>query len=193
LKEISKLRNCFNQITPYSGFFRLPLQIKSFKNIQDVGQNVMKQVVKESTFDRKLKNALITSKTDDGLKIGVWEIRKSLREGLTKKEEVVYHIKNTATGEQVRASFMVLESAKAIIQLLSAGALMDNEQIREIASLEIEYHRLRERALHEKVCWHRAKKVNDEFKMDLYEAKFDAAKSKALYTKELIKNIYYKM
>ena len=167
--------------------------IKSFTNLHDVGEKVMKQVVKDSAIDRQLKNALMTSKTNNGMKIGVWEIRKSLREGLTKKEEVVYHIRNTNTGEQVRASFMVIESAKAIVQLLSTGAIMDNKQIQEIASLEIEYHRLRERALHEKICWHRAKRIDDEFKMDLYEAKFDAAKAKALYTKERIKNIYYKM
>lgn len=167
--------------------------VKSFKSVHDVGQKVIKQVVKDSSTDRRLKNALITSKTDNGMKIGIWEIRKALREGLTKKEEVVYYIRNTSTGKQIQASFLVLESAKAIIGLLSAGALMDNEQIQKIASLEIEYRRLRECALHEKVYWHRAKKAKNEFKMDLYEAKFDAAKSMALYTKERLKNIYYKM
>ncbi len=166
---------------------------KSFKNLHDVGEKVMHQVVKEASSNRQLKSALMTTKTNDGMKIGIWEIRKSLQEGLTKKEEVVYHVRNTNTDKKVQASFLVLESAKGIVRLLNTGALMDNKQIQEIATLEIEYRRLRERALHEKVCWHRAKKANSEFKMDLYEAKFDAAKSQALYTKEKIKNIYYKM
>lgn len=167
--------------------------IKSFKNIHDVGERVMKKVVRQSSTDHRLKNALMTSMTNNGLKIGDWEIRKTLREGLTKKEEVVYHIRNANTGKRIKASLMILESAKIIIQLLNSGASMDNKQIQEVASLELEYHRLREKALHEKCSWYRAKKINDEFKMDLYSAKFDAAKATALYTKECIKNIYYRM
>lgn len=167
--------------------------VKSFKNLHDSGQKVMKRVVKQSSNDRQLKDALMTSISNNGMKIGKWEIRKVLREGLTKREEVVYHVRNIDSGKKVCASLMVLESAKAIIRILGTGASIDDTQIQKIASLEVEYHRLREQALHEKISWHRAKKNNDEFRMDLYEAKFDAAKSRALYTKEKIRNIYYRM
>ncbi len=167
--------------------------VKSFKNMYDVGENVMESIVDDSSRNRKLKESLATTSTNDGMQIGVWEIRKSLKEGLTKKNEAVYNIRNVSTGQNIKASFLIIESAKTIIRLLSAGATMDDARIRNIAKMEIEYRRFREKALTEKQYWHRAKRQDNELKMDLYEAKFDAAKSKALYVRERIRNLYHQL
>ena len=162
---------------------------KILQNFNSAGGPV-KQLLQETTKDRQLKEALMTTKSDKGAIIGAWEISKSLREGLTKKQEAVYHVKNVNTGKSIKAAFLILESAKVLVRLLNQGVDTDNPQVKEIADLEIKYRRLREKALHEKLGWHRAKKNNDDFKRDLHEAKFDAAKANALYTKERIKNIY---
>lgn len=164
--------------------------LKNFNSVDDTATSTVKELLQETKKDRQLKEALVTTESDVGAVIGAWEISKSLREGLTKKQEAVYHIKNVNTGESIKAAFLILESAKSIVRLLNQGVSLSDTQIKTIADLEIKYRRLRERALQEKLSWHRAKKSGDEFKQDLYEAKFDSAKANALYIKERIKNIY---
>lgn len=167
--------------------------VKSFTDLHDAGGKAVSTLVENSQTHRSLKEALITQKTDNGIKIGAWEITKSLKEGLTKKKETVYYIKNTNTSETIKASFLIIESAKSIVRLLNNGAMMRDPKIRLIAELEIKYRRLRDRALEEKLFWNRAKKNYNDFKMDLHEAKFEAARAHALYVKEKIKNIYYQL
>lgn len=168
--------------------------VKSFKSAHDVGNPMeasLKKVVRSSRENTELKEALSISQTEDGsMKIGNWEISKKLHEGLTGKEETLYYIRNGRTGEKIRASFVVFESAKAIVKRLNAGADLSDPIIKEIATLEIKYRRMRQKALQEKRSYHKAQKAADEFKMDLYEAKFDAAKGHAMYYKEKIRNIY---
>lgn len=167
--------------------------VKSFRSIHDDAAAVVSSLVDDSYNDKELKEALLTQSTDRGVKIGAWEIYKSQREGLTKKPENVYNIVNVNTNENVKASFMILESAKAVVALLNRGIGAKDSQIQEIAKLELSFRRLREKALHEKMNWHRANRNDDEFKKDLYEAKFEAAKSQALYIKEQVKNIYHRL
>lgn len=166
--------------------------LQNLNNVETGANNTVKTLMEDSATDKALREALVTTQEEDGPVIGAWQIQKNLREGLTKKEETVYHIKNVNTGEAVKASFLILESAKLIVNMLNQGADLRNPKIREVAEMEIKYRRLRENALEEKLAWHRANKKNDQFKRDLYEAKFDAAKAKALYYKEKIKNLYYK-
>lgn len=185
-KDIGQMANIMKSFASTTG-------VKSFRDLHDAGGKAVSTLVENSQIIRPLKEALITEKTENGIKIGAWEITKSLRESLTKKKETVYHIRNANTGETIKASFLIIESVQAIIRLLNNGAVMSNPKIREIAELEIKYRRLRERALKEKRYWQRAEKAGNEFKMDLYEAKFAAAKANALYTKERIRNIYYQL
>jgi len=164
--------------------------LNNFNAVDNAATNTVKELLQETKKDCQLKEALVTTESDLGAVIGAWEISKSLREGLTKKQETVYHIKNVNTGETIKAAFLILESARVIVRLLNQGVSINSSQVREIADFEIKYRRLRERALQEKLSWHRAKKNGDEFKQDLYEAKFDSSKANALYIKERIKNIY---
>ena len=62
--------------------------------------------------------------------------------------------------------------------------------IKKIAQFEIEYRQMRKNALEEKVLYQRAKENHSKFKMSLFEAKFDAAKTKALLIKERVINLY---
>ena len=166
--------------------------LEKLRNTNGSAENAVQTLLENSQSDSSLREALVTEPTPDGAIIGAWKISKVLKEGLTKKEETVYQVQNINTGQKVKADFLVLESAKLIIKLLNQGADLQHPRIREVAEMEIKFRRLRENALTEKLAWHRAKKKNDHFRCDLHEAKFDAAKSKALYFKERIKNLYYK-
>lgn len=166
--------------------------VKSFTDKNDIGgiNGIAHSLASEAHSNKPLREALVTKKTDQGVSIGAWEIRKVMVEGFGEKNEVRYKVKNVNTGQNIKVSFLVLESAKTVVELMNNGASLSHSKIREIAKLEIDYRRQRKQALEEKYFWRKAKKENDEFKLDLYEAKFDAAQARALYTKEKIKNIY---
>lgn len=164
--------------------------ITKFKTVDNGVTNVVSNLVETAQVDRELREALITQKVDNAVKIGAWKIKKQLRENVIGKDETIYRVSNVNTNQVIKASFLVLESARTVVKLLNQGAEASHPTIRKIAELELTYRKQRQKALEERRSWHRANKSKDEFKQDLYEAKFDAAKSKALLTRELIKNIY---
>lgn len=188
-KDVDVMANIMKNFSDVTG-------VKSFKSAYDVGGNfdrVINEVANKADSNQELHEALMTEKTNDGVKIGIWEIRKVLRESQTGKKEVLYKVYNTNTDQSIKASFIVLEGAKAVVKLLNNGSSLKSKKIQEIAELEIEYRRQRQRALEEKVHWQRAVKAKNEMKQHLYEAKFDAAKTHALYTKERIINTYHQI
>lgn len=165
--------------------------ITKFKTVDDGVTDVVSNLVETAQIDRELREALITKKEDNAVKIGAWKIKKYLRENVLGKNETIYRVSNATTNQTIKASFLVLESARAVVKLLNQGVEASHPTIKKVAELELTYRKQRQKALEERRSWHRAKKLNDEFKKDLYEAKFDAAKSRALLTRELIRNIYY--
>lgn len=162
----------------------------SFTALHDTAADAVEQLVEESQNAPALREALITTQTDNGIKIGVWEITKYLREGATSKNEYIYKVHNSVTGKKIKASFLIVESAMGMVKLLNGGADFSHPTIRKIAQFEVEYRNSRKRALEEKVLYQRAKAKHSNFKMSLYEAKFDAAKTKAQLIKEQVKNLY---
>lgn len=177
---MAKILNKFGQATG----------ITKFSTADDGITNVVSNLVETSQVDRELREALITKKEDNAVKIGAWKIKKHLRENVIGKNETIYRVSSVNTNQTIKASFLVLESARTVVKLLNQGAEVSHPVIRKVAELELTYRKQRQKALEERRSWHRAKKSNDEFKQDLYEAKFDAAKSRALLTRELIRNIY---
>lgn len=165
--------------------------ITKFSTVDDGVTDVVSTLVETAQVDRELREALITKKEENAVKIGAWRIKKHLRENVIWKKETIYRVSNVTTNQIIKASFLVLESARTVVKLLNQGADVSHPVIKKIAELELTYRKQRQKALEERRSWHRAKKANDEFKKDLYEAKFDAAKSRALLTRELIRNTYY--
>ena len=172
--------------------------VQSFKNLHDVEKTAtraVKTLVDESHNTPELRDALRTSQTNNGVCIGAWEITKHLDESRSSaaKSEYIYRIHNVNTGQKIKASFLIVESAHAMVKLLNGGSDITHPTIKKIASYEIEYRNLRKKALEEKMNYQRAKKRNKEFKMNLYEAKFDAAKTRALLVRERIININHQI
>ncbi len=167
--------------------------VESFKSLHDKANTAVSALVNESQDAPGLREALITEKTDDGVRVGVWEISKHKREGDSVHPETYFRVNNTNTGQKIKASFLISESALAVVKLLNNGASMQHPSIKQIAQHELEYRKARKRALEEKSFYQRAKKKGSSFKQDLYEAKFDAAKSKALLIRERVINFYLKL
>lgn len=149
----------------------------------------VKKLMEKSEDDEQLREAMVTRKTDHGVKIGSWEIRKIIREGVTGKDETYYRLHNDSLNQIIKQEFFILEAAKAVVKLLNRGANIASNQIIDLLKKDEQYQRMRQIALEEKVRYTRAKRDGNEFKQDLYEAKFDASRAKALLLKEQIKNI----
>lgn len=180
-KEMAKILSRFSETTG----------ITKFKTADDGVTDVVSNLLEKAQTNNELREALITKKEDNAVKIGAWKIKKHLRENIIGKDETIYRVSNATTNQTIKASFLVLESARTVVKLLNQGADVSHSVIRNVAELELTYRKQRQKALEERRNWHRAKKSNNEFKQDLFEAKFDAAKSRALLTRERIRNIYY--
>lgn len=167
--------------------------VQSFKSLHDVADEAVKTLANKADDAPILTEALNTEKTDNGVKIGAWEIVKKLRESRMGNPETYFRVRNVNTGQQIKASFMINESARAMVKLLNNGAPLNHPTIKKIANLEIDYRAAKSRALEEKRYYKRAEAKDKQFKMDLYEAKYEAARTKALFIREQIKNIFYRL
>lgn len=182
-EDVSNMANIMKNFAGATG-------TKSFTALHDTAVEAVEVLVEDSQEAPLLREALITTQTDQGIKIGAWEITKHLRESVTAKDEYIYRVHNTNTGKKIKASFLIVESAMAMVKLLNDGADFSHPKVRQIAQFEVQYRESRKRALEEKVLWRRAKDKHSNFKMSLYEAKFDAAKTKALLIRERVINLY---
>lgn len=182
-EDVSDMANIMKNFAGATG-------VKSFRNVNDMADRTVEVLVEESQNTPELREALITQQTNSGIQIGVWEITKHLREGVTAKKEHIYRVHNTVTGKKIKASFLIAESAMGMVKLLNEGADFNHPKVKKIAQFEIEYRQMRKKALEEKVFYQRAKENHSKFKMSLFEAKFDAAKTKALLIKERVINLY---
>jgi hypothetical protein len=167
--------------------------VKSFKALYDTADEAVKTLKTKADDAPMLAEALNTERTETGVKIGAWEIVKKLRESRMGNPETYFRVRNVNTGQQIKASFMINESARAMVKLLNNGVSLNHPTIREIARLEIEYRTAKSRALEEKRYYKRAEAKDKQFKMDLYEAKYEAARTQALFIREQIKNIFYRL
>lgn len=164
--------------------------VTSFKSLHTIANDAVISLVNESQDTPELREALITEKTDNGVRIGAWEITKHKKEGDFSKSEVYFRVHNINTGKKIKAAFLIAESAQAVVKLLNNGVDLSHPTIKQIATFEIEYRQVRKRALEEKKLFQRARKTGKVFRQDLYEAKFDAAKLKALLIRERVINLY---
>lgn len=161
--------------------------------LKKMNNAIMAPLVEEASQDSELRSALVTEAVDNGFKIGSWTVQKIVQEGVTGKDEVFYKVYGEKTGEFFQKPFKLHEAATAVVKLMNHGHDINSSQVEELLKLDQEYQRLRLKALEEKARWRRVQGTDMEWKQDVYEAKFDAAKSRALYIKERVKNMLLKI
>lgn len=164
--------------------------VESFRSLHDKANKVVSTLVNEAQNEPTLRDALVTEQTETGIRVGAWEISKHTREGDSTTPETFYRVHNTNTAQRIKAAFLISESALTVVKLLNEGANMQHPTIRQIARYELDYRQARKKTLEEKRSYNRAKKTGSNFKQDLYEAKFDAAKMRALLIRERVINLY---
>lgn len=153
--------------------------------LNSVSNKVVTELVMETHQDAELKSAIVTEKTDSGIKIGKYEIKvKDVPGSLSGKQQ--YDVVNTKANETIAEDLTLYESAQALVKLLNKGNYINSPIVIRLLQLEATYCSRRIDAARLKKLIETTK---DKTKKQLYENKFDAAKTLAIQAKTSIKKI----
>lgn len=128
---------------------------------------------------RPLRSAMITSKTETGVRMGSWEIK--VTEDKTGK---LYDVVNVNTGDAIAMDLTLYETALSLTKLLSFHVGINSPQIKKVLALEEDYARFRQDAA---VFKHRAKQrqaAGDTFRAAVAEDRFQENRDQAIKLRE---------
>jgi hypothetical protein len=145
-----------------------------------------KQLLTEAAFNPELAEALETTPTEDGVKIGKWRIRAKLSESKKRKYFDVFH---STTNQTIAKNLFIYEAALALVRLLNKGKPINSPEIKQVLALEEQYASARTKALQYKITSLRALKENNVVKSEIYENRYDVIVAKALLLEENIRDI----
>lgn len=94
-----------------------------------------------SSTNKEIREAMVTSKTDNGVRVGSWEITIQENNGLKS-----YTVLNIHTGEPIASDLTLYDAAKGIASSLNEGMTINTPHIRRILNAEGAYSRARQSA-----------------------------------------------
>jgi hypothetical protein len=139
------------------------------------------RVRESASSDRRLRDALATERTDDGMKMGSWEIKVN-EEGTTKYYDVV----NIHTKEPIAIDLSLYESALALAKLLNFSVGINSPKIREVLDLEEKYAKVRQDAAIFRVRMKQRTEAQDFSRAAIAEDRYNEARTEALALRESI-------
>ncbi len=128
---------------------------------------------------RPLRDALMTSKTKEGVKIGSWEI-KVYEEAGSKSYDVV----NTHTQEPIATDLSLYESAIALTKLLNFHVGITSPKIKEVLDLEDRYSRIRQEAAMFRIRMKQRNEQKDYARAAIAEDRYQESRTEALALRE---------
>lgn len=152
-------------------------------------EDALTETVEVSNYDPRLKEALHTKRTNEGVQIGRWEVRVKLVESQSAKPRKHYDVLNPTTGETLFSELVIFEAAHAIVRYLNKGLTSDHPKIQEIADLEEIYRRNRQDAMIFKKRFERCQELKEMAAGEVFEARHQKAKAQAIVANDSIKTI----
>jgi hypothetical protein len=154
-------------------------------------EDALTETFEVSNYDPKLKEALHTKKTNEGVMIGRWEVRVKLVESQSRnqKPRKHYDVLNPATGETMFSELVIFEAAHAIVRYLNKGLTAEHPKIQEIADLEEIYRRNRQDAMIFKKRFERCQELKEMAAGEVFEARHQKARAQAIVANDSIKTI----
>lgn len=139
----------------------------------------------ENVDDRLFNEALETSRTDDGVKVGKYKIQiQENKKRLAGKQ--YYSIYHSITNETIADDLSLYETALAAVRLLNNGKFVNSKEVRKLFEQDDIYTSHRVDALRYK---YRLSKSKDPMKQDIYESRYQASLDRAMLAKQQIKNL----
>lgn len=131
-------------------------------------------IISRAEADAELRDALVTEKTTNGVRVGAWEICKN--EG---GRVASYDVVRIDTREVLAKDLSIYDAAVGITSALNAGETINSPKVRKILVAEARYAQHRQSAaLHYRTV-HLAEERGDEMKRDIAQARLDESLAKA--------------
>jgi hypothetical protein len=148
-----------------------------------------RELVRESTHDHKVAEALITERESDHVRVGSYKISVRMDESRVAGKQY-YDVIHTRTGECLAHELSLYEAAHGLVRMLNSGKYVNHPEVRELLEAEAAYTSHRIDALHYHKLWRRAQHKQDATKQDVYEARKMASLDRAAQAKARVKKIY---
>jgi hypothetical protein len=142
----------------------------------------------EATTSPRLREAMSTRRTDEGVQIGAWEVRVKMFEtaGGQRKAYDVFH---AGSKDRLYEGLVIFEAAHAIVRYLNKGIPTDHAKITEIADLEETFRRNRQDAVTFKKRFERCTELKESAAAEVFEARWQRARAQAIVANDQIKTI----
>lgn len=155
--------------------------LENFYGVNKGMEKVAMTLIDESQFDSNLRSALVTEETDDGSRIGEWEIY--LKEDGKRK---FYDVVNDQTGVTIAADLTLYEAAFGIARSLADGLPITSRIVRDILTAEGDYAQALNDAIHHR---HSLSKQLTESRRAILEDRYDMAKQKARIARSRVEEL----
>ena len=131
-------------------------------------------MAERSLTDRQLAEAMVTETTDNGVRVGSWEIGITEANGLK-----FYSVSNIHTGEPIASDLTLYDAAKGIASALNEGMTINTPTIRKLLNAEGAYSRARQNAAEFRQSMQIAENRGDRQKRAIAEDRFNEALARA--------------
>lgn len=154
--------------------------VNAVGSLYETAENAAESIA--TSNDPEIKEALTTRKISSGVKIGKWEINYKMKK-INLKEEKVFDVYHSKTGDVIAESLSVYEAAHALVRLLNNGHVINSKQIKDLLIVEEKFFFAREKAKLYKIKEIRARKASNYQKEELFESRFDYSRNRAIELK----------
>lgn len=155
--------------------------------LNSVSNSVVKDIISESQYDPEMTMALNTTKTNNGVKVGRYQILvKEDQTRLAGKQ--YYSVYNSQTNDIIADDLSLYETAIKVVKLLNNGKYTNSQEVRKLFEYDDSYTAHKQDAIRFKRSMNISEKKNDFQKVALYESRYQASIDRAMESKKAIKN-----
>lgn len=138
------------------------------------------KVNEEAVYDRDLREALVTERTSRGARVGNWEIL--VHEHGKRKFYDVVHIDGISC---IAADLVLYEAAHGLVRILNEGGRLNSREAVNLLRAEQDYTS----AVNDAVLYRHYMKNPKDARIAVFEAKYSAAKQRAITARNMVTSI----
>lgn len=155
------------------------------QKLKTASNHVVNQMITESSTHTEIAEALHTTRTDDGVKVGRYQIMiKNDPKRLAGKQ--FYSIYNSLTNDVIADDISLYETALGVIRLLNSGKYTNSHEVMKLFEHDDAYTSHRVDAL---IFKQKINKAVDHSKREIYESRYQASLDRCMAAKRTIKSI----
>jgi len=159
------------------------------RRLESAVNNTSAEMVSESQEDPFLREALATTSTEDGVKIGIYKIQQHLDENRLAGRQY-YNVINQVSGHVVAAELSLYEAAHGLVRMLNNGLYFNSASVRSLIEAEAAYTSHKIDALRYHRMMRRCLREGNSSKAQLMETRKQNSMDKAMMAKSAVKKIY---